>query len=114
MIMYPWRLLGRGPTEPTPFTGARADPPQARNEEQHSIRSRPHEDRYSAWFKWLRRRSQRTRLTWERSQDLLTGLPSSPSTDRRSDLGAVTREPSQRGAGWSKWASPVLARASAG
>ena len=28
-----------------------------------------------AWFKWLRRRSQRTRLTWERYQDLLRDFP---------------------------------------
>ena len=28
-----------------------------------------------AWFKWLRRRSQRTRLTWERYQDLLQDFP---------------------------------------
>jgi len=49
MIMYPWRLLGRRPTEPTPFTGARADcPSQARNDEQRSIGSRPSEDRYKA------------------------------------------------------------------
>jgi group II intron reverse transcriptase/maturase len=27
------------------------------------------------WFKWLRRRSQRTRLTWERYQDLLRDFP---------------------------------------
>jgi group II intron reverse transcriptase/maturase len=29
----------------------------------------------SAWFKWLRRRSQRSRLTWERFQDLLRDYP---------------------------------------
>jgi hypothetical protein len=28
-----------------------------------------------AWFKWFRRRSQRTRLTWERYQDLLRDFP---------------------------------------
>jgi RNA-directed DNA polymerase len=28
-----------------------------------------------AWCKWLRRRSQRTRLTWERFEDLLRSLP---------------------------------------
>jgi group II intron reverse transcriptase/maturase len=27
------------------------------------------------WFKWLRRRSQRTRMTWERYNDLLKALP---------------------------------------
>ena len=30
------------------------------------------------WFKWLRRRSQRTRLTWERFGKLLETLPPSP------------------------------------
>jgi len=29
----------------------------------------------SAWYKWLRRRSQRARLTWERFEDLLRSLP---------------------------------------
>jgi RNA-directed DNA polymerase len=29
----------------------------------------------SAWFKWLRRRSQRSRLTWERYHDLLQDYP---------------------------------------
>jgi PAS domain-containing protein len=49
MSMYPWRLLGRGPTKPTPSKGARTDrPPQARNGEQRSIGSRPPEDRYKA------------------------------------------------------------------
>jgi group II intron reverse transcriptase/maturase len=28
-----------------------------------------------AWYKWLRRRSQRARLTWERFQDLLRAFP---------------------------------------
>lgn len=28
-----------------------------------------------AWYKWLRRRSQRTRLTWQRFQDLLRDWP---------------------------------------
>ena len=28
-----------------------------------------------AWYKWLNRRSQRTRLTWERFQDLLRDYP---------------------------------------
>lgn len=28
-----------------------------------------------AWYKWLRRRSQRTRLNWERFQDLLRDFP---------------------------------------
>jgi len=28
-----------------------------------------------SWFKWLRRRSQRKRLTWERFADLLRDFP---------------------------------------
>ena len=28
-----------------------------------------------AWYKWLNRRSQRTRWTWERFQDLLRDFP---------------------------------------
>ena len=28
-----------------------------------------------SWFKWLNRRSQRARLTWERFEDLLGDLP---------------------------------------
>ena len=28
-----------------------------------------------AWHKWLCRRSQRARLTWERFEDLLRGFP---------------------------------------
>lgn len=31
-----------------------------------------------AWFKWLRRRSQRSRLTWKRFNDLLRDFPLSP------------------------------------
>jgi hypothetical protein len=28
-----------------------------------------------SWFKWLNRRSQRARLTWERYEDLLRDFP---------------------------------------
>ena len=30
---------------------------------------------YNAWYKWLRRRSQRTRLTWKRYRRLLARFP---------------------------------------
>jgi hypothetical protein len=34
-----------------------------------------HEAVRRAWFKWIRRRSQRTRLTWERYIELLKRFP---------------------------------------
>ena len=34
-----------------------------------------HEEAKRAWFKWLRRRSQRTRLTWERFGEMLKQFP---------------------------------------
>jgi hypothetical protein len=62
MIMYPWRLLGRGPKEPTPTQGARTDrPPQTRNDKQRSIGSRPHEDRYKANESFMRGGTHRER-----------------------------------------------------
>jgi RNA-directed DNA polymerase len=40
----------------------------------HSLRRFVHQAKRS-WFKWLNRRSQRARLTWERFEDLLGDLP---------------------------------------
>ena len=67
-----------------------------------------------SWYKWLCRRSQRTRLTWERFEDLLRGLPAPPTPDHSSNLGFVTTSRISGGAVW--WQSPCtdLARARGG
>jgi len=46
-----------------------------------------------AWYRWLRRRSQRTRLNWERFQDLLRDFPSPPTPGRGTALGVGLFEP---------------------
>lgn len=53
-----------------------------------------------AWFKWLRRRSQRTRLNWERFEDLLKDFPLPRA---RVVVTIWSKEPSRPihgGAGW--------------
>lgn len=48
-----------------------------------------HEASKRSWFKWLNRRSQRSRMTWQRFVDLLDDLPLPPPMARTS-LWAVT------------------------
>jgi len=40
----------------------------------HNLKRFGHQAKRS-WFKWLNRRSQRARLTWERFEDLLEAMP---------------------------------------
>jgi hypothetical protein len=54
-----------------------------------------------AWYKWLRRRSQRSRLTWKRYKDLLRWWPlplfhSSTAPNSSPNLGAERHEPHWR------------------
>ena len=57
-----------------------------------------------AWYKWLNRRSQRTRWTWERFQDLLRDFPLPNPRVMVRIWGGGTARRDHGGAGW--WKSP--------
>jgi group II intron reverse transcriptase/maturase len=67
-----------------------------------------------AWYRWLSRRSQNTRLNWERFQDLLRDFPlPRPRVTVQIWVSGSASRPSG-GAGWWKSPCPDLARALAG
>ena len=63
-----------------------------------------------AWYKWLRRRSQRSRLTWKRYKDLLRWWPLPRPRIRVQIWGPSATSHIGGGAGWWKSPSPDLAR----
>ncbi len=53
-----------------------------------------------SWYKWLCRRSQRKRLTWERFAAPASRLPAPEAPDHSPDLGPVATSRISGGAGW--------------
>jgi hypothetical protein len=66
------------------------------------------------WYKWLNRRSQRSRLNWKRFEDLLRDFPLPAPRVYVNLWGTNSMRRTSRGAGWSKCPRPDLARAPAG
>ena len=111
-VSAPPTPTGRGPARSAHETLGRTL--QLLRSERQPSKSGPSGSRHATGLakKWLRRRSQRTRLTWERFNRLLGTLPASPAAGCRADMGGVATRHISGGAGWWKSPCPVLVRAS--